>query len=1707
MSRAGILLSLAVVGSGCDGNVAANRSEAGKKELTRSTDDKKEVIGSVGDDKNAMKSIDEPMGVLVNDVDGPAKSAVEQKREAAANQGSLGEAARDTDLGNTAGLINAGTYAFAASTGATLEDMSSGTTLIVVADVDDNASAVAPIGFDFWYDGTRHTLFSANANGLMRLGTAGVSTEWVNGLTTLANMPQIAPYWDDLRVGNNGKIHYKIVGSAPNRKLVVEWMNSQIPRGTAANAPGAGTFQAWLWESTGVIEFVYGSGIVANTANSGYSVGLGTSAASFASVTTSTNTVSYTTANNTQIEAIPAGTKYTFTPNVPTANPGALSFTAVGLNGMTLNWTDGSTNEVGYAIYRSLDGVNYEFVRQTAANTTSSAETGLASDTTWYWKVATVTEGGVSAASSGNQPTTTGTVSGTMLVGPTGMFPTLTAALANIATNGLAGNVTIELESTYTSAGETFPITFGSFGSPSRTVTIRPTTGATNLTITSGNATATLDLDGATNVIIDGRAGGTGPSQLKIENTATAGNAVRFINGASRNTVQYATINGVNNSTTSGVVLFGVAGSNTTGNNNNTIDHCDIGDGATTPNNAIISTGSTTGGQLNTGNVISNNNIFNFFNATSGTAGILVNTNTAVSSTGWTITNNRIFQTAPRTYTTGNTHRGILVNGGNNYTVNGNVVGFANAAGTGTYTMTGTVTSSFLGIRLQAGPIGNTIQNNTVAGISLGTNSTGTLSCISLTSGGASITGNTVGSGTGNGSITLNIAGASGGSFIAGVAVGGAGAGEVVVSNNTIGSLTGTGSGTLNTNINAAELVGGMVTFTNNTVGSTTTANSIQITSTGAATSGQQVIGALVGLTMPTTISNNTFANLTNAGTGTAHLIRGLQYQGTGTGTISLNTVHDISSANANTSVAGGGTAVGGILYTGTSTYGASVTQNTVYALSATNTGAVSTTVSGIAYSNPTNGMVTRNTIYDLRNASTGTTATAPPRVIGILIRAALGTGMSASNNMISIGNTTTNTEFVGIMQSFSTNLVNLSYNSVHIGGTAATGSLPSYGFLRGDDTAASAITTPVSVLNNIFNNVRAGGTGKHYAIGNVNTTPTMGWSVAASNNNVLNSPSTATVGIWGLTTDQTFAQWQTSSASDGASFSGVPVTFTNAATGDLHFNCGTTGTFIESHGVAIPGLTIDYDNQTRPGPTGSVNGGATAPDIGADEADCVPSCLADTDCNDGNPCTTNTCNVMTNTCVYAPVVCAALDQCHVAGTCDMATGMCSNPNASDGTTCSDSNACTQADTCQAGACVGANPVTCMAMDQCHVAGTCDTATGQCDNPAAADGTTCSDGNGCTQTDTCQTGACVGANPVTCMALDQCHVAGICDTATGMCSNPNANDGTACSDNNACTQSDTCQMGTCTGANPVTCTAMDQCHVAGTCDTATGQCDNPAAADGTTCSDGNGCTQTDTCQMGSCTGANPVTCVAQDQCHVAGTCDTATGQCDNPTVADGTACNDSDACTQMDTCQTGTCTGANPITCAAMDQCHVVGVCDPMTGTCSNPTATDGSTCDDGNMCTQMDSCQGGTCTGMNPVVCTALDECHDVGTCLTTTGVCDDPVKADGAPCTNGMCQGGTCTMGTGGSGGAGGSAGAGGAGGSAGAGGAGGGSSSSGGAGGTGGAAGEGGSGGSGDGPPIVEGGCECNVPAGTTNSSTVGALLGALGLLAFRSRRRRP
>lgn len=105
-------------------------------------------------------------------------------------------------------------------------------------------------------------------------------------------------------------------------------------------------------------------------------------------------------------------------------------------------------------------------------------------------------------------------------------------------------------------------------------------------------------------------------------------------------------------------------------------------------------------------------------------------------------------------------------------------------------------------------------------------------------------------------------------------------------------------------------------------------------------------------------------------------------------------------------------------------------------------------------------------------------------------------------------------------------------------------------------------------------------------------------------------------------------------------------------------------------------------------------------------------------------------------------------------------------------------------------------------------------------------------------------------------------------------------------------------------------------------------------------------------------------CVCDDDGNACTTDHCVAGACVHDPVIDGTDCDDGDACTTVDACQSGACTGGEPVACTAMDACHDVGVCDPATGLCSDPQLDDGTPCSDEDTCTSGDTCLAGACVG-----------------------------------------------------------------------------------------------------------------------------------------------
>src|SRR3954466_8419323 len=63
-------------------------------------------------------------------------------------------------------------------------------------------------------------------------------------------------------------------------------------------------------------------------------------------------------------------------------------------------------------------------------------------------------------------------------------------------------------------------------------------------------------------------------------------------------------------------------------------------------------------------------------------------------------------------------------------------------------------------------------------------------------------------------------------------------------------------------------------------------------------------------------------------------------------------------------------------------------------------------------------------------------------------------------------------------------------------------------------------------------------------------------------------------------------------------------------------------------------------------------------------------NCVTNSDCDDGNPCTVDTCPAASHVCDHAPVDCAVLkDGCN-EGVCDATTGDCVAQPVADNTVC-----------------------------------------------------------------------------------------------------------------------------------------------------------------------------------------------------------------------------------------------------------------------------------------------------------------------------------------------------------------------------------------------------------------------------------------------------
>ena len=788
-------------------------------------------------------------------------------------------------------------------------NMSTGTTEISLAGGalpntvyhDDDASTVINLPFSFGLLGNVYDRFSLNSNGQVKLGNATDADAILGGAISApaSNTAYLAPISGDNAIQSNGKVHTKVFGTAPNRVFVIEFVSLRVPfSGTVSTGS---QLQARLYES-GAVEYVYGVMYNNSASSVTRSVALSTSntattSAYIATITTTpTNTLATTWPTSSfasatamvNLNGAADGARRVFRwtpPPIPVAATG-INFTAVSGSSVTINWTDNANNESGYRIYKSTDNVNFVLIATTAANATSYQATGLAFATSYTFRVTSYNEAGNGANLDGTQATPAagfsgGATAGVVTVGTGGDYLNLTSAFAAINAGGLINNIDIKLLAGYPAAAETYPIV-GSTGSAAGAFSIKLYPTVAGLSITSANSTGTLNLNSTASLTIDGRVNQAGAKNLVISNTSAtaAAYAIQFVNDASNNTIKNAIIKSANTGATSGTIVLGAG--NVTGNDGNIIDNCNILDDATTPVNGIYSAGSSTGVD-NSGNSVTNCNIANYFGAATASNGIFVASNSAA----WTISGNKFYQTASRTATTGTPNKAIQIvtASGGGYTINGNIIGYANASGTGTTTYAGAVANKFTGIDVTAAntPVSN-IQGNTISNISVSTSNAGTavvpvFGGIIVQAGSVNIgnvTANVIGAATGTGAVSVTSS--VNGFFVHGIYV--ASTGTVNISNNTIGSITNVGAAAAN-GCQFAGIwglgSGANFTIQNNLIGSTSTANSISIgtdllTTVGSAN--QYFYGIRCDATGTVVVGGsgvgNTVQNITNRSSGAA---------------------------------------------------------------------------------------------------------------------------------------------------------------------------------------------------------------------------------------------------------------------------------------------------------------------------------------------------------------------------------------------------------------------------------------------------------------------------------------------------------------------------------------------------------------------------------------------------------------------------------------------------------------------------------------------------------------------------------------------------------------------------------------------------------------------------------------------------------------------
>jgi hypothetical protein len=356
------------------------------------------------------------------------------------------------------------------------------------------------------------------------------------------------------------------------------------------------------------------------------------------------------------------------------------------------------------------------------------------------------------------------------------------------------------------------------------------------------------------------------------------------------------------------------------------------------------------------------------------------------------------------------------------------------------------------------------------------------------------------------------------------------------------------------------------------------------------------------------------------------------------------------------------------------------------------------------------------------------------------------------------------------------------------------------------------------------------------------------------------------------------------------------------------------------------------------------------------------------------------TCEQSSGDCSYSPVdtdcpncavdclgVCDGITCDELHGGCrDSGTCVPTEPPSCQYTNADDRAACTLPEGGD-GLCLAGDCVECIEAADCDDDNPCteDACSPEnvCSNTAIVDEVvSCDDGNACTQTDECDNGQCVGRDEVVCVQ-DACREAAVCDPLTGVCSTgAPLGAGFNCDDGAFCNGADTCDgAGSCLHAGDP-CPGPDgDNNCAESCNEAIDSCNENDPVD-SACNDGIFCNGDDTCNsVGACVQHAGDPCLANvgdgdNDCSEACNEDTDDCTANDPSSS---SCDDGQLCTYSDVCNgSGTC-GGTPITCNDDGTtCGATRECNG-TSTCTVAYTPANIICDDGDFCTSSSACDG----------------------------------------------------------------------------------------------------------------------------------------------------